>query len=144
MDCSPLGSSVHRLSQQEIPFPSLGDLPNPGIKPVSLACHVLAGRFFTSWATRETKATILNKIDFLKKPTYFLNIGNLSWVWSLGQEDLPASGPRGGNGNTPIFLPGESHGQRNLVGYSPWGRKESDTTDRPTLSLSNLKKNLGL
>ena len=27
---------------------------------------------------------------------------------------------------TPVFLPGEFHGQRNLVGYSPWGRKESD------------------
>ena len=27
---------------------------------------------------------------------------------------------------TPIFLPGESHGQRSLVGYSPWGHKESD------------------
>jgi len=31
---------------------------------------------------------------------------------------------------TPVFLPGKSHGQRNLVGYSPWGRKESDTTER--------------
>ena len=30
---------------------------------------------------------------------------------------------------TPIFLPGESHGQRSLPGYSPWGRKESDTTE---------------
>ena len=30
---------------------------------------------------------------------------------------------------TPVFLPGESHGQRNLVGYSPWGRKESDMTE---------------
>ena len=29
---------------------------------------------------------------------------------------------------TPVFLPGESHGQRNLVGYSPLGGKESDTT----------------
>ena len=29
----------------------------------------------------------------------------------------------------PVFLPGESHGQRSLVGYSPWGRKESDTTE---------------
>ena len=26
---------------------------------------------------------------------------------------------------TPVFLPGESHGQRSLVGYSPWGRKQS-------------------
>ena len=29
---------------------------------------------------------------------------------------------------TPIFLPGEFHGQRTLVGYRPWGCKESDTT----------------
>ena len=31
---------------------------------------------------------------------------------------------------TPVFLPRESHGRRSLVGYSPWGRKESDTTER--------------
>ena len=31
---------------------------------------------------------------------------------------------------TPVFLPGESHGQRSLVSYSPWGRKESDTTEQ--------------
>ena len=28
-----------------------------------------------------------------------------------------------------VLLPGKSHGQRNLVGYSPWGREESDTTE---------------
>ena len=31
---------------------------------------------------------------------------------------------------TPVLLPGKSHGWRNLVGYSPWGREESDTTER--------------
>jgi len=31
---------------------------------------------------------------------------------------------------TPVFLPGESHGQRRLAGDSPWRRKESDTTER--------------
>ena len=31
---------------------------------------------------------------------------------------------------TPVFLPGESHGGRSLVGYNPWGRKELDTTER--------------
>ena len=31
---------------------------------------------------------------------------------------------------TPVLLPGESHGGRSLVGYSPWGRKESDMTER--------------
>ena len=31
---------------------------------------------------------------------------------------------------TPVLLPGKSHGQRSLVGYSPWGREELDTTER--------------
>ena len=30
---------------------------------------------------------------------------------------------------TPVFLPGEFHGQRSLVSYSPWGCKEFDTTE---------------
>ena len=30
---------------------------------------------------------------------------------------------------TPVFLSGESHGQRSLVGYSPWSRKDLDTTE---------------
>ena len=30
---------------------------------------------------------------------------------------------------TPVFLSGESHGQRSLAGYSPWAHKESDTTE---------------
>ena len=39
--------------------------------------------------------------------------------------------PGGGHGNhaTGVFLPGESHGQRSLTGYSPSGRKELDTTE---------------
>ena len=31
---------------------------------------------------------------------------------------------------TPVFLPGKFHGWRSLVGYSPWGHKESDTTEQ--------------
>ena len=31
---------------------------------------------------------------------------------------------------TPVLLPGKSHGQRSLVGCSPWGREESDTTEQ--------------
>ena len=37
---------------------------------------------------------------------------------------------------TPVLLPGESHGERNLVGYSPWGRKELDTTERLHFTLA--------
>ena len=31
---------------------------------------------------------------------------------------------------TPVLLPGKSHGWRSLIGCSPWGRKESDTTEQ--------------
>ena len=47
-------------------------------------------------------------------------------VRSLGWEDPLEKGRL----PTPVFWPGESHGQRSLVGYSPWGRTESDTTER--------------
>ena len=40
---------------------------------------------------------------------------------------------------TPVFLPGESHGQRSLVGYNPRGCKESDTTERLTHTLPFLR-----
>ena len=40
--------------------------------------------------------------------------------------------------STPVFLPGKSHGQRSLEGYSPQGRKESDTTERLQLTIAIL------
>ena len=41
-----------------------------------------------------------------------------------------------GNGNSlQCTCPGEFHGQRSLMGYSPWGHKESDVTERITLTL---------
>ena len=45
-------------------------------------------------------------------------------VPSLGQEDSLE------DKMTPVFLPGKSQGQKSLAGYSPWGGKESDTTER--------------
>ena len=49
-----------------------------------------------------------------------------SRVRSLGWEDLLEKEIA----TTPVLLPGESHGQRSMVGHSPWDRKESDTTER--------------
>ena len=46
-------------------------------------------------------------------------------VWPLGQEDPLEEGTATHSG----ILAGESHGQRSLVGYSPWGCKELDTTE---------------
>ena len=50
------------------------------------------------------------------RPRFDLSVGKIPWrrKWHP----------------TPVFLPGESHGGRSLVGYSPWGHKESDMTER--------------
>ena len=39
---------------------------------------------------------------------------------------------------TPVFLPEKSHGQRSLVGYSPWGQKESDPTECLSTTMFNI------
>ena len=46
-------------------------------------------------------------------------VGSLNWEDPRRREWLP----------TTLFLPRELHGQRSLAGYSPWGHKESDTTE---------------
>ena len=50
-----------------------------------------------------------------RRPAFNPWVGKIPWR----REWLP----------TPVFLPGESHGRRNLVGYSPCNRKESDMTE---------------
>ena len=42
--------------------------------------------------------------------------------------------------STPILLPGKPHGQRSLVGYGPWGRKESDMTEQLPLIITVVLK----
>ena len=55
------------------------------------------------------------------------NAGDLGSIPGLGRREwLP----------TPVFLPGESHGQRSLAGCSAWGPTELDRTERLSLSLS--------
>ena len=44
--------------------------------------------------------------------------------------------------STPVFLPGESHGQGSLVGYSPWGCQEPDMTKRLSMHTLIKRKNL--
>ena len=57
-------------------------------------------------------------------------VKNLPSMWetqvqSLGWEDLLEKGMA----TTPVFLPGEFHRQRSLMGYNPWARKQSDTNE---------------
>ena len=52
------------------------------------------------------------------------------WVWKIPQrrKQQPST----------VFLPGKFHGQRSLVGYSPWGCKELDMTEHLHLALGNI------
>ena len=59
-----------------------------------------------------------------------------TWVWALGWEDPLERAWQ----PTPVFLPGESHGRRSLVGHSPQGCKESDTTERLSTSTEIVKR----
>ena len=64
-------------------------------------------------------------------------------VGALGS--IPRSGrsPEKEMATHSVFLPGKSHGRRSPVGYSLWGRKESDTTDRlPFLSFLAFQQKL--
>ena len=61
--------------------------------------------------------------SLVARPGFSPWVGKIPWR----REQLP----------TPVCLPGEFHGQRSLVGYSPWSCKELDTTERLSLSLCN-------
>ena len=61
---------------------------------------------------------INEEIKFILKSQGFEEIFALPWSWRRQRQP------------TPVLLPGKSHGWRSLVGCSPWGRKESDTTER--------------
>ena len=58
-----------------------------------------------------------------RRPGFSPWVGKISWR----REWQPA----------PVFLPGELHGQWSLVGYSPWGPRESDTTEQLTHTRPN-------
>ena len=65
---------------------------------------------------------------------YPANAGDMGSV----SESERSPGKEKGN-FTPVFLPGKSHGQRSLAGFSLWGHKESDTTEQQNNNSKQLK-----
>ena len=77
-----------------------------------------------------SKASILQHSAFFRASLVAQRVKRLptmqeTWVQSLGWED-PLEKEMA---TTPVLLPGKSHGRKSLIGYSPWGRKELDTTE---------------
>ena len=110
MECSLPGSSVHGILQARIlewvaiSFSRVSSQPRDQIQ----VSHI-AGRRST--------------LDSLEKDKlgsfYCLFLVSISFICRRRQWHP-----------TPVLLPGKFHGWRSLVDYSPWGRKESDTTER--------------
>ena len=82
----------------------------------SLFCFV--GRIHLLWAS--LVAQMVKNLPPVQETWVQSWVGKISWR----RKQLP----------TPVFLPGEFHELRILVGYSAWSRKESDTTEQLTLS----------
>ena len=80
------------------------------LKRLSMYTHTYGEDWVPWWLSREESACQCRRLGF--DP----------WVGkiSLRRKEQP----------TPVFLPGEFHGHKSLVGYSPWGFKESDMTEQ--------------
>ena len=154
------------FSRQEywggLPCPSPGNLPNPGIKAVSLTSPVLEGRFFTTglrkwalprkpmiqdahlqkrWRIKHKHIHVHSHTTEQSTMKQFCMSFTMSSLIAQLVKSLPAMQEtrlNPGEGKipwrrkwqpTPVFLPGEFHEQRNLVGCSSWGHKKSDTTE---------------
>ena len=106
-----------------LPFPSPGDLPDPCIlcllhwQAYSLSLSP-PGESFSLPKYHPCASLIAKWVKIYlqcRRPRFDPWVRKTLWrrKWQL----------------TPVFLPGESHGQRSLAGYSPWGCKESDMTE---------------
>ena len=87
MDCSPPGSSVHGILQKRIlewvSMPSFRDLPSPGIEPASLMSPALAGRFFTTYATRKAHISLFSSVQSLSHVWLFPTLWTVAHQASL-------------------------------------------------------------
>ena len=108
MDCSPSGSSVHGILQARIlewvAISFSGDLLDPGIEPGS--------------PTLQAEALLSEPPG---KPRRHMRCGFNPWVVKIPWRRTWYP--------TSVLLLGKSHGQRSLVGYSPWGSDMTETAE---------------
>ena len=107
----------------------------PSLRPGS--CHWVENRIsgltllslFTFSGNSVHVSQVLNSLHVYIACVYYWGFSSVTMVENPSA-DTGDTGPIPGSRRCPGVLPGESHGQRSLVGYSAWGRKELDTTER--------------
>ena len=150
---APLSMEFFRQEYwSRLPFPPAEDPPDPRTEPTSLLSPALAGGFFTT-VPLSKPPNLLRSHEFLRNlkinmyPFFFFpKIPHMvpsqmalvvkepacqcRWHKRHGFDPWVGEFPwRRKWHPTPVCLPGKFHGQRILAGYSPWGRKKSDTTE---------------
>ena len=106
LDCSQLGSFVFRIFQARI----LELVAISYSRNICVCIYIYAG--FPGGSDGKESLAIQE-----------------TWVQSLAWEDPLSRAWQ----PTPVFLPGEFHGEKSLAGYSPWCHKESDMTEQPSV-----------
>ena len=132
--CDPVnlrlpGSSVHGISQARIlAWVAIFSFRGSSQPRDQTQVSCIAGGFFTSWAIREAqRRKLLGFPGSASGKESTCQCRKLKWYgFDLWDRKIPW---RRKWQPTPVFLPGKPHGQRSLASYSPWGRKESDTTE---------------
>ena len=128
MDCSLTGSSVHGIFQQE--YWSGLPLPSPEITRNIFPKHIsfLLEKKASTWGLGLVACPLRETVGFpggSDGKESACNAGGLGLIPELGRS------PGGRNGNSLQYFCLENlHGQRSLVGSSPWGHNELDTTEQ--------------
>ena len=115
--CSPPGSSIHGIFQARvlewaaIAFSRGSSQPRDRTR---VSC--IAGRYLPTCATREVYTVAQKGLLFSNSSSTEALLIAYCVSWRRNRQPIP------------VVLPGKSGGQRNLVSYSPWGHKKSDST----------------
>ena len=106
--------------------------------PVFLPGKSHGQRILVATSRFNTSPTYMNvkKKKNVFSSTFWISVKTASWhVPTVGF--ITNAPPENKPQPTPVFLPGKSHEQRSLAGYSPWGHKESDTPERLSLHFTS-------
>ena len=88
------------------------------------------------WNLSQCKDILISANQYDRASLGAQTVKNLPSMWEIGVQSLGWEDPlRKEWQPSPVFLPGEFHGQRSLAGYSPWGHKDLDTTEQLTTSV---------
>ena len=127
------GGSNHKVSAgnagDAVLIPGEGNGNPPSVLPWKWKLLSRVWLFATPWTIQSMQ---FSRPEYLLQWVAYPFSRGSSWPWNQTRVSCTAGRffTNWAIREAPFFLPGESHGRRSLVGYSPWGDKELDTTEQ--------------